>query len=99
MAKKRTVQELIGEAIIAMSLRRVKSHELQGMVTDYISRRYYTVNPETVQRKWRKMISDGSVEVEVSRSGVQNEYKIIRVGDIAIEHPRPVQGSMFPGGA
>lgn len=91
MSKRRSVSELICEALVSMGLKRVKSHEMQNMVVQYIERHYYTVTPETVQRKWRGLIKQGIVEVDIQRSGVQNVYILKKVGDVVVHQPSEPQ--------
>jgi len=49
------MREQIARAIMALGFREVYAHDIQGEITRWIRNHFGSVNPETVQRRWRDL--------------------------------------------
>ena len=86
------MREQIARAIMALGFREVYAHDIQGEITRWIRNHFGSVNPETVQRRWREMIREGDVVVEKKNVDGMTMYSILRVGDVEFD---PRQTKLF----
>ena len=88
--------DALAHALIERGHELVPTHEIQGPITRWICNNYGLVTPETVSRTFRKMRSDGEVEVErVDTDSAETTLKLIRVGDVCFADVSANQSKMF----
>lgn len=90
--KKLDIDEQIAHAVCALGMNSVRSHHLQNEVTQWINENYGFVNPETVQRIFRKMANDPSHEINKVKEGKFVRYEIVKLFNLSFQQD---QSSLF----
>lgn len=86
------LDEQLIHAFCALKIRDFYAHDLQGFITEWIRDNYGPVNPETVQRTWRRMMENPEIVVTKEKKGRLVRYHLVRLGSIWLD---PNQLEMF----
>lgn len=78
------LEEQISHCLMALKMREFFAHDIQGIVTEWIRNNYGMVNPETVQRTWRKMMESPDIIVEKEKKGRLTRYRLLQLGNIKL---------------
>jgi len=79
------ISEQIAHAICALELNVIYSHQIQGCIRDWICQNYKQVNPETIQRVFRRMVNDPEHVIEKKKSGRFIEYRVKKLFDLEFD--------------
>jgi hypothetical protein len=79
------LDEQIAHAICALGMTNIHSHHLQRNICRWISENYQFVNPETVQRTFRRMANDPIHRIEKVREGRIMRYEIKQLFDLKFD--------------
>lgn len=83
--KKLDLDEQIAHAICALGQRTFFSHYVQRELTNWITENYGTVNPETVQRVFRRMVNDPAHIIKKEQDGRFVRYEINKLFDLRLD--------------
>ena len=83
------VDEQIVHAVCSLRMNSIRSHHLQGEVTQWICDNYGFITPETVQRVFRRMANSPDHVINKVKEGRFVRYEIVKLFDLRFDKDQP----------